>query len=112
MKTLFCTTLLVSALFVQPSAARAALKVVTTTEDLASIAQEIGGDKVSVQSIARGYQDPHFVEAKPSYIILLHNADLLLVVGRDLEVAWLPKLIEQSRNARIHPAQPDTSTRP
>jgi ABC-type Zn uptake system ZnuABC Zn-binding protein ZnuA len=83
--------------------ASAAIKVVTTTQDLAAIVAEIGGDKVTVESIAKGYQDPHFVEAKPSFIIKLHSADLLVVVGRDLEVAWLPALITQSRNAKIQP---------
>jgi zinc/manganese transport system substrate-binding protein len=79
------------------------IKVITTTQDLAAIVAEVGGDKVTVESIAKGYQDPHFVEAKPSFIIKLHSAELLVVVGRDLEVAWLPPLITQSRNARIQP---------
>jgi ABC-type Zn uptake system ZnuABC Zn-binding protein ZnuA len=83
--------------------ASAAINVVTTTEDLASIVREIGGDKVSVEAIARGYQDPHFVEPKPSFIIRFHNADLLVVVGRELEAAWLPPLITQSRNSKIQP---------
>lgn len=83
--------------------ARAAVNVVTSTEDLAAIVKEIGGDKVSVEAIAKGYQDPHFVEAKPSFIIKLHNADLLVVVGRELEIAWLPPLITQSRNSKIQP---------
>jgi zinc/manganese transport system substrate-binding protein len=78
-------------------------KVVTTTEDLASLAREIGGDKVSVESIARGYQDPHFVEPKPSFILKLHDADLLVVIGRELEIGWLPPLLTQSRNAKIQP---------
>jgi zinc/manganese transport system substrate-binding protein len=82
-------------------AAAAPPKVVTTTEDLASLVREIGGDKVSVEALARGYQDPHFVEPKPSFILKLHDADLLVVVGRELEVGWLPPLIQQSRNARI-----------
>ena len=86
-----------------PAVASAQLKVVATTEDLGSLANEIGGDKVAVTSLAKGYQDPHFVEAKPSFIIKLHSADLLVVVGRDLEVAWLPPLITQSRNASIQP---------
>jgi ABC-type Zn uptake system ZnuABC Zn-binding protein ZnuA len=84
-------------------AARASLNVVATTEDLAAIVKEIGGDRVTVEAIARGYQDPHFVEAKPSFIVRLHNADLLVVVGRELESAWLPPLITQSRNSKIHP---------
>lgn len=81
----------------------AAIKVITSTQDLASIVQEIGGDKVSAESLAKGYQDPHFVEAKPSFVLKLHAADLLVVVGRELEIGWLPPLITQSRNAKIQP---------
>ncbi len=85
------------------AAAQASVKVVTTTQDLAAIVQEVGGDKVQVDSLAKGYQDPHFVEAKPSFIFKLHSADLLVAVGRELEIAWLPPLITQSRNAKIQP---------
>ena len=81
----------------------AAVNVVTSTEDLAAIVSEVGGDRVQVESLARGYQDPHLVEAKPSFILKLHRADLLVVVGRELEAGWLPRLVEQSRNARIRP---------
>jgi len=81
----------------------AAIKVITTTQDLASLVTDIGGDKVSVESLARGYQDPHFVEAKPSFVMKLYSADLLVVVGRDLESAWLPALITQSRNSKLQP---------
>ncbi len=95
------TVLAVLALETRP--AQAALDVVATTEDLADLAREVGGDKVKVEAIARGYQDPHFVEAKPSFILKLSKADLLVVVGRDLEVGWLPPLVQQSRNARIQP---------
>src|SRR6188472_3424062 len=83
--------------------AQGKLNVVTATEDLAAIAREVGGDRINVEPIARGYQDPHFVEAKPSFILKLHGADLLVVVGRELEIAWLPPLIQQSRNAKIQP---------
>jgi ABC-type Zn uptake system ZnuABC Zn-binding protein ZnuA len=79
------------------------LNVVTTTADLASITQEVGGDRVDVNSIAKGYQDPHFVEPKPSFLLLLRKADLLEVVGLDLEVGWLPPLLDQSRNTKIRP---------
>jgi ABC-type Zn uptake system ZnuABC Zn-binding protein ZnuA len=79
------------------------ITVVATTEDLASIAREVGGDRVTVEALARGYQDPHNVEAKPSFILKLQKADLLILVGRDLEIGWLPPLITQSRNARIQP---------
>jgi zinc/manganese transport system substrate-binding protein len=83
--------------------ARAELNVVAATQDLASIAQEVGGDKIKIIALAKGYQDPHFVEAKPSFVLTLNKADLLIVVGRDLEIGWLPPLITQSRNARIQP---------
>jgi ABC-type Zn uptake system ZnuABC Zn-binding protein ZnuA len=81
--------------------AGAALNVVASTEDVADLTRQVGGDKVKVESIARGYQDPHYVEAKPSFILKLAKADLLVVVGRELEVGWLPPLVQQSRNARI-----------
>ena len=81
--------------------AGAAINVVATTEDLASLAREVGGERVKVDSLARGYQDPHFVEAKPSFILKLHSADLLVLVGRELEIGWLPPLIQQSRNAKV-----------
>lgn len=84
-----------------PAAAASKLKVVATTEDLAALAREIGGDRVEVDAIARGYQDPHFVEAKPSFILKLARAELLIVVGLQLEVGWLPPLVNQSRNARV-----------
>jgi zinc/manganese transport system substrate-binding protein len=89
-----------------PVHAQAKLNVVTTTEDLAAIAREVAGDRAAVESIARGYQDPHFVEAKPSFILRLQRADLLVVVGRELEVGWLPPLVQQSRNARVQPGAP------
>ena len=84
-----------------PAGAQSKLNVVTTTEDLAAIAREVGGDHITVESIAKGYQDPHFVEAKPSFILKLQKADLLVLVGRDLEIGWLPPLIQQSRNSKV-----------
>src|SRR5215470_2515924 len=84
-----------------PARAQGKLNVVTTTEDLAAIAREVGGDHIVVESMAKGYQDPHFVEAKPSFILKLQKADLLVLVGRELEIGWLPPLIQQSRNAKI-----------
>lgn len=100
-RSLIC--MLVIALFAVSSGAQGKLTVMTTTEDLASIAREIGGDRITVESIARGYQDPHFVEAKPSFILKLQKANLVIAVGRDLEVGWLPPLIQQSRNRNIQP---------
>ena len=90
------------ALLISPQLAAAKkLNVVTSTTDLAAFAQEVGGDKINVDSIAKGYQDPHFVEAKPSFLLKLRNADLLISVGLDLEIGWLPPLITQSGNGRI-----------
>ena len=82
------------------------LNVETTTEDLAAIAREIGGDKINVDAIAKGYQDPHFVEAKPSFLLKLQKADLLAVVGLQLEIGWLPPLQTQSRNSKIQVGGP------
>ena len=82
------------------------LQIMTATTDLAALAQEIGGDKVHVESIARGYQDPHFVEAKPSFLLKLRRADLLIVVGLELEIGWLPPLITQSTNPKIQVGAP------
>jgi zinc/manganese transport system substrate-binding protein len=96
-------TAFVAMLFAGATDARAALKVVATTQDLEAIAKEVGGDKVETESLAKGYQDPHFVEAKPSFILKLNRADLLVVVGRELEIGWLPPLITQARNQKIQP---------
>ena len=99
---------LVAALLVAAGEARAQgkLKVVATTEDLGAIAQEVGGDRITVESLAKGYQDPHFVEAKPSFILKLKDADLLIVVGRELEIGWLPPLLTSSRNSKIQVGGP------
>jgi ABC-type Zn uptake system ZnuABC Zn-binding protein ZnuA len=87
----------------RPAEADKKLKVVTTTQDLASIAQMIGGDRVTVESLSKGYQDPHFVDAKPSYLIKLRQADVFVEVGRDLEVGWTPGLLNNARNSKILP---------
>ena len=86
--------------------AQGKLNIVTTTEDLGSLAREIGGDKVSVTSLARGYQDPHFVDPKPSFILAVSRADMLIVVGRELEIGWLPPLLTSSRNSKIQVGGP------
>jgi zinc/manganese transport system substrate-binding protein len=101
MKKLVITIAL--ALLAAPAFAQSKLNVIATIEDLASIAREVGGDHISIEALARGYQDPHFVEPKPSFILKLQKADLLIVVGRELEIGWLPPLIQQSRNGKIQP---------
>ncbi len=77
------------------------IKVVTTTTDMKSITELVGGNLVSVTSIATGYQNPHFVDPKPSYIISLMKADLFVTVGLDLETGWSPQLLASSRNPKI-----------
>jgi len=95
--------LLLSVLLFQSKAYAAPLQVVTTIETFADLTRAVGGDKVQVQSLAHGYQDPHFVEAKPNLLVPLSRADLLVYVGLDLEVGWLPPLVTGSRNPRIQP---------
>jgi zinc/manganese transport system substrate-binding protein len=77
------------------------VRVVTSIETFADLARAVGGANVSVESLARGYQDPHFVEAKPNLLVPLSKADLLVYAGLDLEIGWLPPLVVGSRNARI-----------
>src|SRR3954467_8221712 len=95
------TTFFLALAFALPSIAHAQLKVVTTTEDLGSLARDVGGDKVSVTALAKGYQDPHFVDPKPSFILAVSRADALIVVGRELEIGWVPPLLTSSRNSKI-----------
>jgi zinc/manganese transport system substrate-binding protein len=101
---IFALAALAAALAHRDASAR--LQVVSTLEDFASLAQTIGGDQVEAFALARGYQDPHFVDAKPSFILKLSKADLLIAAGLELEIGYLPPLIDQSRNARIHPGGP------
>jgi zinc/manganese transport system substrate-binding protein len=79
------------------------LHVVTTIETFADLTRAVGGDNVQVQALAHGYQDPHFVEAKPNLLLPLSRADLLVYAGLDLELGWLPPLVTGSRNPRIQP---------
>ena len=103
MRTLFC---LLAALGLLTGAAHAKLNVVASLPDFASLAEEIGGDKVKVTSLARGTEDPHFVDAKPSFIRVLNQADALLEGGAELESGWLPPLVQNARNPRILPNAP------
>jgi ABC-type Zn uptake system ZnuABC Zn-binding protein ZnuA len=101
LKRLFASAVLLLTAAAGVTRAASKLTVMTATQDLASLAREVGGDLVNADSIAMGYQDPHFVEPKPSFLLKLQKADLLVVVGLQLEIGWLPPLITQSRNARI-----------
>lgn len=86
--------------------AQAKLNVVVTTPDLAAIAREVGGDKIEITTLARSTEDPHFVDAKPSFIVKLNRADALLEGGAELEVGWLPTLLQGARNEKLQSGQP------
>ena len=88
------------------STAAAQIKVVATTPDLAAIAKEIGGSAVSVVALAKPTEDPHFVDAKPSHIVTLNRADVLIEGGAELELGWLPPLLESARNSKIAAGSP------
>jgi zinc/manganese transport system substrate-binding protein len=100
----------VAAIATLAAQAEAATRVVTTTEGLAAIAREVAGDRATVENLARGIQDPHFVDANPLFAVKLRGADLLVDVGLELEAGWLPPLVTQSRNARIQPGGPGRFT--
>jgi zinc/manganese transport system substrate-binding protein len=109
MKTLRVLATAALVLAVSAGAARPAeakLRVVSSLQDFASIAASVGGDRVETFALAKGYQDPHFVDAKPSFILQLSRADLLIVAGLDLEIGYLPPLLDQSRNEKIRPGTP------
>ena len=100
------TFLLLSAMLFAAMGAQAKLNVVATTPDFGSIAREIGGDAADVFIMAKPTEDPHFVDAKPSFVVKLNKADALIEGGAELEIGWLPPLIEQSRNAKLASGQP------
>jgi zinc/manganese transport system substrate-binding protein len=97
----FTRLLAVAALMLAPRVAQAQLKVVTSTSDLYDIAKSVGGDKITATHIGEGYQDPHFIEAKPSFVLQLRNADVWAFVGLDLEIGWMPLLLDGARNPKI-----------
>ena len=103
MKTTFAlilTTLLLAA------PAHAKLNVVATTADLGAIAKEIGGDAITLTTLAKPTEDPHFVDAKPSFIVKLNRADVVIEGGAELEIGWLPALLDQSRNEKLAAGAP------
>jgi ABC-type Zn uptake system ZnuABC Zn-binding protein ZnuA len=87
-------------------AASAVVQVVATTPEYAALTTAIGGDRVAVTSLAKPTEDPHFVDAKPSHVVTLNKADLLIEGGADLEVGWLPPLLDGARNSRIEAGSP------
>ena len=101
MKSRFLLLTTVFAFAATPALAQ--LKVVTSTTDLADIASEVGGNRITVRHIGEGYQDPHFIEAKPSFVLQLRDADVWAFVGLDLEAGWMPLLLDGARNSKIRP---------
>jgi len=89
-----------------PFVLQAKLNVVATTPDLGAIAKEVGGDKIEVTTLARATEDPHFVDAKPSFVVKLRRADVLIEGGAELEVGWLPPLLENARNPKLEAGAP------
>ncbi|HVO29720.1 MAG TPA: zinc ABC transporter substrate-binding protein, partial [bacterium] len=88
-------------LFAASPAWAAKIKVVTTTQDPAALTRAIGGDRVEVTALCKGFQDPHFLDAKPSYALTIHKANLVEEIGLELEVGYLPSLVPQSRNPEV-----------
>lgn len=96
-------SLVLSLLALSASLRAAPLKVYATTPDLADLVRQVGGEAVKVESLSRGFQDPHFVEAKPSLIAKLMGADLLVQTGLELEMGWAPLLVQSARNPKLFP---------
>ncbi len=102
MKKLLCFL----ALTLLAATAHAKLNVIATTPDLGAIAKEIGGSAVEVTTLAKPTEDPHFVDAKPSFIVKLNHADAIIEGGAELEVGWLSPLLDGSRNAKLGAGKP------
>src|SRR5882672_2833299 len=101
MKSILTSLFALTIFLVSGHPALAKLNVVATVPDFGAIAQEIGGDKVKVTTIARGTEDQHFVDARPSFVRVLNQADVLLEGGAELEIGWLPPLVAGARNSKI-----------
>ena len=100
------TSLIFTAIVACACSAQAKLNVVATLPDSGSLAREIGGDKVNVTVLAKASEDPHFVDARPSFVVSLRNADVLIDGGAELEVGWLPPLLQNARNPKIEVGKP------
>ncbi len=98
--------LILSTLFVSVFCAHAKLNVVATLPDFASLARDIGGDKIDIVTLAKPTEDPHFVDARPSFVVALRSADVLIEGGAELELGWLPPLLQNARNPKIENGKP------
>src|SRR3979409_2418593 len=101
-KLIFASLALIASAF----SAEAKLNVVATLPDFGALAREIGGDKIEVTVMAKPTEDPHFVDARPSFVVQLRTADVLIEGGAELEIGWLPPLLENSRNSKIQTGAP------
>ena len=106
MKNLTRILLSASLFAIVATAADAKIKVVATLPDLASLARDVGGDKVEVSAMAKPTEDPHFVDARPSFVVQLRSADVLIDGGAELELGWLPPLLQNARNPKIEAGKP------
>ena len=86
-----------------PSQGLAKIRVVTTLPDFAQLVEELGGERVEAQALIQGTEDAHFVDPKPSHVVRLNQADLVVLIGLDLEIGWLPTLLRQCRNSKLQP---------
>ncbi len=101
---LFCSV--TPLLLLLPLGAQAKLNVVATLPDFGSLAREIGGDKIDIVVLAKPTEDPHFVDARPSFVVSMRNADVLIDGGAELELGWLPPLLQNARNPKIEVGKP------
>src|SRR5437016_535625 len=99
-------TLILSTILACALSAQAKLNVVATLPDFGSLAREIGGDKINLVVLAKATEDPHFVDARPSFVVSLRNADVLIDGGAELELGWLPPLLQNARNPKIEIGKP------
>ena len=99
-------TLIAAAFVALLTAAQAKLNVVATLPDYGAVARDIGGDKVEVTVLGKPTEDPHFVDARPSFIVKLRSADVLIEGGAELEIGWLPPLLQNARNPKLETGKP------
>src|SRR6266498_1737573 len=99
-------TLILSTILACALVASAKLNVVATLPDFGALAREIGGDKINLVVLAKPTEDPHFVDARPSFVVSLRNADVLIDGGAELELGWLPPLLQNARNPKIEIGKP------
>src|SRR5881398_3715465 len=98
--------LILSTILACAFSAHGKLNVVATLPDFGSLAREIGGDKIDIVVLAKATEDPHFVDARPSFVVSLRNADVLIDGGAELEIGWLPPLLQNARNPKIEVGKP------